>query len=236
MPSGNRFDLDGTSEFGPLDPSPLRAGRPGGDRAYDLSPESVRTNQVPHQAAMSDETLYNEELELEQFVKSPGTPKTYFSPIPGYPIPHARGGSGPALEAGPGEYREQMGTLSKLMHSYGFARDEHRASQGTMSTALDSRFQSQVTSRVNSNDSAYATLRRRRRLDSSFSMGGDALLDDDDPRVTGVKPNRIDDENNARETFKQSLKLDKKLKDPCVVLNVNTIPDRQNLFFVSRKR
>ncbi|QRV87456.1 pheromone-regulated membrane protein [Ceratobasidium sp. AG-Ba] len=248
MPSGNRFDLDGTSEFGPLDPSPLRAGRPGGDRAYDLSPESVRINQVPHQAAMSDETLYNEELELEQFAKSPGTPKTYFSPIPGYPIPPrsvhrhglrrshsedfsmpivARGGSGPALEAGPGEYREHMGTLSKLMHSYGFARDEHRTSQGTMSTAVDSRFQSQVTSRVNSNDSAYATLRRRRRLDSTFSMGGDALLDDDDPRVTGVKPNRIDDENNARETFKQSLKLDKKLKDPCVVLNVNTIPDRQ---------
>ncbi|CAE6391455.1 unnamed protein product [Rhizoctonia solani] len=54
-------------------------------------------------------------------------------------------------------------------------------------------------------------------------MGGETLLDDDDPRVTGVKPNRIDDEDKARENFKESLKLG----DPTIVLNVNTIPDRQ---------
>jgi hypothetical protein len=49
-------------------------------------------------------------------------------------------------------------------------------------------------------------------------MGGETLLDDDDPRVTGVKPNRIDDEDKARENFRESLKLG----DPTIVLNVNS--------------
>ncbi|KAG9084638.1 hypothetical protein FRC07_013584, partial [Ceratobasidium sp. 392] len=115
------------------------------------------------------------------------------------------------------------------MQTYGFSRGERQVSQGTLSTAVDSRYQSQAVSRANSNESGNAILRmrRNRRVDSTLSLGGDVLLDDDDPRVTGAKPNRIDDENKARETFKKSLKLDKKMKDHCIVLNINTVPDRQ---------
>ncbi|CAE6443654.1 unnamed protein product [Rhizoctonia solani] len=136
-----------------------------------------------------------------------------------------RAGSGSALEAGAQAPRGQPGVFSNLMQSYGFSR---RLSEGSVSTAIDSRYQSQAVSRANSNESAGALLRlrRMRRRDSALSLGGDTLLDDDDPRVTGAKPNRIDDENKARETFKDSLKLDK-MGDPTIVLNINTIPDRQ---------
>ncbi|CUA70361.1 hypothetical protein RSOLAG22IIIB_00721 [Rhizoctonia solani] len=111
------------------------------------------------------------------------------------------------------------------MQSYGFSR---RVSEGSVSTAIDSRYQSRAVSRANSNESAGALmrLRRMRRRDSVLSLGGDSLLDDDDPRITGVKANRIDDEKKARETFKNSLKLDN-MGDPTIVLNINTIPDRQ---------
>ncbi|KAH7343993.1 hypothetical protein B0J17DRAFT_644935 [Rhizoctonia solani] len=136
-----------------------------------------------------------------------------------------RAGSGSALEAGAQAPRGEPGVFSNIMQSYGFSR---RLSEGSVSTAIDSRYQSQAVSRANSNESAGALLRlrRMRRRDSALSLGGDALLDDDDPRVTGVKANRIDDENKARETFKDSLKLDK-MGDPTIVLNINTIPDRQ---------
>ncbi|KAG8747427.1 hypothetical protein FRC10_001098 [Ceratobasidium sp. 414] len=257
VPPGGRFDLENTSDVGPLDPSPIHPGYVGGrDRGYvpdtrtpvERPPLNPLVNGSPRQ---SDETLRNDDFEPEQFSKSPDTPKDgYFSPIPGYPAPPqtalrhgirrsysedlsaptaARGGSGSALEAGPGGYREQKGTFSKLMHTYGLSRGERQVSQGTISTGVDSRYQSQAVSRANSNESGNAILRMRRtrRVDSTLSLGGDALLDDDDPRITGAKPNRIDDENKARETFKQSLKLDKKMKGPCIVLNVNTVPDRQ---------
>ncbi|CEL59355.1 Pheromone-regulated membrane protein 10 OS=Candida glabrata (strain ATCC 2001 / CBS 138 / JCM 3761 / NBRC 0622 / NRRL Y-65) GN=CAGL0G04433g PE=3 SV=1 [Rhizoctonia solani AG-1 IB] len=133
-----------------------------------------------------------------------------------------RAGSSSTLEAGAQVARGQQGLFSNLMQSYGFSR---RTSEGSVSTAIDSRYQSRVVSRAGSNESAGALLRlrRMRRRDSALSMGGETLLDDDDPRVTGVKPNRIDDEDKARENFKESLKLG----DPTIVLNVNTIPDRQ---------
>lgn len=131
-----------------------------------------------------------------------------------------RAGSGSTLEAGAQVPRGQQGVFSNLMQSYGFSR---RVSEGSVSTAIDSRYQSQAVSRANSNESAGALLRlrRMRRRDSALSMGGEALLDDDDPRVTGIKPNRIDDENKARETFKNSLKLDK-VGEPIIALNVNS--------------
>ncbi|KAG8705603.1 hypothetical protein FRC08_001582 [Ceratobasidium sp. 394] len=257
VPPGARFDLESPDDVGPLDPSPIHPGYVGGrDRGYapDTRIPAERplvnplVNGSPRQ---SDETLHNDDLELEQFPKSSDTPKDgYFNPIPGYPTPPraalrhsirrshsedflaptaARGGSGSTLEAGPGARREQKGMFSKLMHTYGLSRGERQVSQGTISTGVDSRYQSQNVSRANSNESGNAILRMRRtrRVDSMLSLGGDALLDDDDPRITGVKPNRIDDENKAHETFKASLKLDKKMKDPCIVLNINTVPDRQ---------
>ncbi|KAG8691711.1 hypothetical protein FRC11_011995 [Ceratobasidium sp. 423] len=121
-------------------------------------------------------------------------------PAPGV----ARAASGSTLEAGIHAPRGQPGVFSNFMQSYGFSR---RISEGSVSTAIDSRYQSQAVSRANSNESAGALLRlrRMRRRDSALSFGGDTLLDDDDPRVTGVKPNRIDDENKARETFKDSV-------------------------------
>ncbi|KAF8760232.1 putative threonine/serine exporter [Rhizoctonia solani] len=136
-----------------------------------------------------------------------------------------RAGSGPSLEAGAQAPRGQHGLFSNLMQSYGFSR---RISEGSVSTAIDSRYQSQAVSRAGSNESvgALLRLRRMRRRDSALSLGGETLLDDDDPRVTGVKPNRIDDEDKARETFEESMKMGK-IGDPTIVLNVNTIPDRQ---------
>ncbi|CAE7214069.1 unnamed protein product, partial [Rhizoctonia solani] len=134
-----------------------------------------------------------------------------------------RAGSGPTLEAGTRAYRGKAGIFSNLMQSYGFARG---VSEGSVSTAIDSRYQSQAVSRANSNESTLLRLRRMRRRDSVLSLGGDTLLDDDDPRITGVKPNRIDDEDKASKTFKNSLKLGK-LGDPTIVLNINTIQDRQ---------
>lgn len=133
-----------------------------------------------------------------------------------------RANSGSNLEAG-GVRRKQEGVFSNLIHSYGFSRRERHVSEGTVSTGVDSRYQSQAVSRANSNESAGALLRlrRTRRRDSVLSLGGDALLDDDDPRITGVKPNRLDDEKKARETFKSSLKLDK-IGDPTIVLNINS--------------
>ncbi|KAG9081088.1 hypothetical protein FRC06_005835 [Ceratobasidium sp. 370] len=254
VPQGGRFNLESASDIDPLDPLPIHPGYlDGRERGYipdtripaQRPPANPLVDGSPRQ---SDETLRNDDLEPEQFSKSPGTPRDrYFSPVPGYPAPPqtalrhgirrshsedfsapaaARGGSGSALEAGPGAYREQRGTFSKLIHTYGLSRGERQVSQGTISTGIDSRYQSQTVSRANSNQSGNAVLRMRRsrRVDSAFSLGGDALLDDDDPRVTGVKPNRIDDENKARETFKESLK---KMKDPCIVLNISTVPDRQ---------
>ncbi|KAF8709577.1 hypothetical protein RHS03_03203, partial [Rhizoctonia solani] len=136
-----------------------------------------------------------------------------------------RAGSGPSLEAGAQAPRGQQGLFSNLIQSYGFSR---RISGGSVSTAIDSRYQSQAVSRAGSNESvgALLRLRRMRRRDSALSLGGETLLDDDDPRVTGVKPNRIDDEDKARETFEESMKMGK-IGDPTIVLNVNTIPDRQ---------
>jgi hypothetical protein len=255
MPSGNRFDLDGASDIGPFDPVPVRAGHDGQDGGYDSNTHTPRipserppANPVSYGPSMpSDETLYDNDIELDRLAKSPGTPRdSSFNPIPGYPAPPqtalrsamrrsysedfstptaARGGSGSALEAGPGDYRENKGTFSNLMQTYGLARRQSRASEGTISTGVDSRYQSQAVSRANSNESAGALLRlrRMRRASSVLSLGGETLLDDDDPRITGVKPNRIDDEKKARETFKDSLKLDKSIKDPCIVLNINSM-------------
>lgn len=201
----------------------------------------------PESFAPSEETLHEDNAQGKQQAKNGGTSRdSSFNPVPGYPAPPhtalrsairrsyseeftaptvARGGSGSALEAGtPGGHRPQKGGFSNLMQTYGLSRGGRRISEGTMSTAtgIDSRYQSQVVSRANSNDSAGALLRlrRTRRQDSTLSMGGDTLLDDDDPRVTGVKPNRIDDENKARETFKSSLKLGKNTGS--IVLNINS--------------
>jgi hypothetical protein len=257
MPPGNRFDPDGTSDIGPLDPVPVRSEDDGQDGGYDsnthtprIPPERPPANPVSYgPPVQSDETLYDDGIELDRFAKSPGTPRdSSFNPVPGYPAPPqtvlrsamrrsysedfsaptaARGGSGSALEAGPGEHRENKGTFSNLMHSYGLARGQSRASDGTISTGIDSRYQSQAVSRANSNEStgALLRLRRMRRASSALSLGGETMLDDDDPRITGVKPNRIDDEKKARETFKDSLKLDKNMKDPCIVLNINSVYD-----------
>lgn len=195
--------------------------------------------------APSQETLHEDILGSQQQARPTGTPRDSYNPIPGYPAPPqtilrsvirrsysedftaptvSRGGSGSALEAGPGGHRPQRGGFSSLMQTYGLSRGGRRISEGTASTAtgLDSRYQSQVVSRANSNDSAGALLRlrRTRRQDSTLSMGGETLLDDDDPRVTGAKPNRIDDENKARETFKSSLKTGK--GSTSIVLNVNS--------------
>lgn len=246
VPPGRRFDLDDASEVGPLDPLPPPCASM---RAHDHSsrppehrPNEGQLNNRP--ARPSEETLRNDDVEDDPQDK---LGEAGFNP--GYPAPPqnvlrsamrrsysedfstprvARGSSGSTLEAGTGAPREHKGVFSNLMQSYGFSRRERRLSEGTVSTGIDSRYQSQTVSRVNSNEStgALLRLRRTRRRDSTLSLGGDALLDDDDPRVTGVKPNRLDDENKARETFKNSLKLDK-LGDPTIVLNVNTIPDRQ---------
>lgn len=205
--------------------------------------------------AASEETLQEGGVEDKQQAKNTSSPTdSSFNPIPGYPAPPhtalrsarcrsyseeftapaiAHGGSESALEAGgPGGHRPQKGGFSNLMQTYGLSRGGRRISEGTMSTAtgIDSRYQSQAVSRANSSDSAGALLRlrRTRRQDSTLSMGGDTLLDEDDPRITGVKPNRIDDENKARETFKSSLKVGK--SSGSIVLNINS--RRQYLTFI----
>ncbi|QRW15858.1 pheromone-regulated membrane protein [Rhizoctonia solani] len=75
----------------------------------------------------------------------------------------------------------------------------------SVSTAIDSRYQSkQLVVLVRMICRCFATLASNAPPDSALSLGGETLLDDDDPRVTGVKPNRIDDEDKARETFEES--------------------------------
>ncbi|KEP55710.1 putative pheromone-regulated membrane protein [Rhizoctonia solani 123E] len=239
VPPGSRFNLDEAEGIDPRSPP----GHP-----YSLySPQGRTVTQQPGVPNIQDRSGPNQNgrntaatnipLELDDANWGPSSrytapPQNALRPAlrrsysedfstPGV----ARVGSGSTLEAGAQAPRGQAGIFSNLMQSYGFSR---RISEGSVSTAIDSRYQSQVVSRAGSNESAGALLRlrRMRRHDSALSQGGDALLDDDDPRVTGVKPNRIDDENKARETFKHSLKLDK-MGDPTIVLNVNTIPDRQ---------
>ncbi|CAE6485555.1 unnamed protein product [Rhizoctonia solani] len=240
MPPGSRFSLDETDETEP---------RNAPEIDHPLHPPQGRTK--PQQS--SDPSMQNRDDPYENEGDATGRAISNHpsgangaEPSLRHPVPPqnvlrsamrrsysedfstpgvARAASGSTLEAGTQAPRGQPGVFSNLMQSYGFSG---RTSEGSVSTAIDSRYQSQAVSRANSNDSvgALLRLRRMRRRDSALSLGGDALLDDDDPRVTGVKPNRIDDENKARETFKDSLKLDK-LGDPTIVLNVNTVPDRQ---------
>ncbi|KAF8681507.1 hypothetical protein RHS04_03548 [Rhizoctonia solani] len=233
MPPGSRFTLDETDEevinhrlasgrlFYPPQrfsvPQPLghlnmhNMGDVHGDGGNHTEDITSRAQPLPNYPAPPQNTLRSAiRRSYSEDFSAPGV---------------TRAGSGPSLEAGAQAPRGQHGLFSNLMQSYGFSR---RISEGSVSTAIDSRYQSQAVSRAGSNESvgALLRLRRMRRRDSALSLGGETLLDDDDPRVTGVKPNRIDDEDKARETFEESMKMGK-IGDPTIVLNVNTIPDRQ---------
>jgi hypothetical protein len=245
MPPGSRFNFDDAGETGPIESLSSPSGAMHSD-GYFSQPfkEHLATKRPQYRPDMlSGDTLQNEDVDEEQIKIADFSIESCSKQFAEHPVPPqnvlrsamrrsysedfsaptvTRVSSGSNLEAG-GASRKQEGVFSNLMQSYGFAQRGRHVSEGTVSTGIDSRYQSQAVSRANSNEStgALLRLRRTRRRDSALSLGGDTLLDDDDPRVTGVKPNRLDDENKARETFKNSLKLNG-MGDPTIVLNINS--------------
>jgi hypothetical protein len=103
------------------------------------------------------------------------------------------------------------------MQLYGVSRGRTRTDTSLGGTSIEAEASSLGgRSRASSVDSGYLPPTARRmplsRMDSVYSTGGDAganlgpgqgheLLDPDDPRVTGVGPNKIDEARWARETL-----------------------------------
>lgn len=59
------------------------------------------------------------------------------------------------------------------------------------------------------------------RKDSIFAEGGRETLDPDDPRITGITPNRIDDEKRLKEQVRLQLRKGEPRKSSIIKQNIN---------------
>ncbi|KAG9039649.1 hypothetical protein FRB95_009230 [Tulasnella sp. JGI-2019a] len=105
---------------------------------------------------------------------------------------------GPSSRLEEGGVRAERGVFANLIKLYGLTthRNASHSAMG-LSTTNGSR------SRASSLDSSFPTARTfgASRTSSMATDAEDEALDPDDPRVTGIKGNRIDDEKHAGETF-----------------------------------
>ncbi|KAG8931143.1 hypothetical protein FRC02_003167, partial [Tulasnella sp. 418] len=134
-----------------------------------------------------------------------------------------------------GGVRAERGIFGNLLRRYGLSRDRRPgiSSQGGTSMGIS-------RSRANSWDSGMmfpSERSRSRNLSSLYPCestglnpegGRDFLLEPDDPKITGLPPNRIDQEKHAQDTFVSQARMDKKKKKRAAIkYHLCSVLDRQ---------
>ena len=121
-----------------------------------------------------------------------------------------RGGTG-LMEEGGGT-RPSKGVFANLLTLYGISGGRHRSqSHGSFSTRISGISRSRCGSMEST---AFPTARDfgdRSRCNSMMSEGYD-LVDPDDPRITGVPKNTIDQQGHAKDTVEDHASLTKRKK------------------------